>query len=164
MKKTILLPLLVVCLLCSCSSSKRLADSTVFSAEDSENPIEAFPRFEGGDHTDFRTWLMARVEYPVQLFQEYIDGFNLALEGRAVVVFIVEKDGSIKYIEIQSAPHREFGVALRQVIRRSPRWTPGYQNGEPVRVRYTLPVSFKLPEEQKRSLEEQRIRKMKAFR
>ena len=64
--------------------------------------------------------------------------------GRVVVTFIVEKDGSITDAKVIRGIHPAFDKEALRVINSMPRWNPGMRNGEPVRVKYSVPVSFRL--------------------
>jgi len=69
------------------------------------------------------------------------------IEGRVIVDFIVERDGSISEEEIRQSLSPECDAEVLRIVRCMPKWEPGKQRGEPVRVRYTLPVTFRLPKE-----------------
>ena len=101
-----------------------------------------FPMQEGdtpgyGDLNTFRTWVQANVKYPAEAFRN-------GEQGRVVLSFVVEKDGSVSNIQILQTPGKSFSEEARRVIASSPRWKPGEQRGEKVRVRYTLPVVFRI--------------------
>ena len=68
------------------------------------------------------------------------------IQGRVIVSFIVEKDGSVSNILVLQSPDKLLADEARRVIASSPAgaWTPGEQRGEKVRVKYTLPVDFYL--------------------
>ena len=66
------------------------------------------------------------------------------VQGTAVVSFVVERDGSITDLELVRDPGAGTGAEAMRVVRSMPRWEPGRQRGEPVRVRFKLPVKFKL--------------------
>ena len=69
------------------------------------------------------------------------------IQGRVIVSFIVEKDGSVSNILVLQSPDKLLADEARRVIASSPAgaWTPGEQRGEKVRVKYTLPVDFLPP-------------------
>ena len=58
--------------------------------------------------------------------------------------FVVEKDGSVTQIKAVRSPDPSLEKEAIRVVSMMPKWTPGINNGQPVRVKYTLPVSFKL--------------------
>ncbi len=64
-------------------------------------------------------------------------------QGRVTIYFVVEKDGSVGRMYVASSPHLTLSNEVMRVMRRSPKWTPGMVDGEPVCVRFTLPVEFR---------------------
>lgn len=67
------------------------------------------------------------------------------IQGRTIVQFVVNKDGSIGDIEVvRSSGYSVFDREAIRVVLSMPRWKPGTQRGKPIRVKYTLPVNFKL--------------------
>jgi len=97
--------------------------------------VEKMPEFQGGDINTFRNWVQKQVVYP-QIAREN------GISGRVVVRFIIEKDGQIGDIQVLSSPAECLSNEVIRIVRSSPRWEPGSADGEPVRVRYTLPVDF----------------------
>ena len=101
-----------------------------------------FPMQEGGnpgygDLNTFRAWVQKNIKYPAEAFRN-------GEQGRVVLSFVVEKDGSVSNIQILQTPGKAFSEAARRVVAASPKWKPGEQRGEKVRVRYTLPVDFRI--------------------
>lgn len=83
-------------------------------------------------------WLGQNIQYP----KEAVDA---KVEGRVMVSFVIEKDGFVSNAKvIRSIDPLLDNEALR-VVNAMPNWKPGMQDGQPVRVRFTIPVSFKLP-------------------
>ncbi|MFQ7502488.1 MAG: energy transducer TonB [Alistipes finegoldii] len=72
------------------------------------------------------------------------EAFEKGIGGRVVLSFVVEKDGSVSDIEKLQAPDASLWEEARRVIASSPKWKPGEQRGQIVRVKYTLPVDFRL--------------------
>ncbi len=99
--------------------------------------VEDMPMFQGGDLSTFRTWVQSNLVYP-NIAQEN------GIQGRVVLTFVIEKDGSLTNIEVFSSPDRSLSEEAERVLKRSPKWTPGKQRNSPVRVRFNLPVEFKL--------------------
>ena len=98
--------------------------------------VDQRPLFPGGDAALIQ-WLSSNVIYPKIAAEN-------GIQGRVICQFVVEKDGSISNITvIKSADPSLDGEACR-VINSMPRWKPGTVKGVPVRVKYTLPVHFKL--------------------
>ena len=112
-------------------------------ARETEDPpfivAETMPLFEGGDLGKFRQWLQTQVRYPAEALKKQI-------EGRVVCSFVVECDGSVSNIIALQSPDRLLTDEVRRVLANSPRWTPGMQKGKTVRVKYIVPVDFRLPE------------------
>lgn len=100
---------------------------------------ETMPLFEGGDLLKFRQWLQTQVRYPAEALKKQI-------EGRVVCSFVVERDGSVSNIMTLQSPDRLLTDEVRRVLANSPCWTPGMQKGKTVRVKYIVPVDFRLPE------------------
>lgn len=90
-----------------------------------------------GDLSNFRAWVQKNVKYPAEAFEKGIG-------GRVVLSFVVEKDGSVSSIEKLQSPDASLWEEARRVIASSPKWKPGEQRGQIVRVKYTLPVDFRL--------------------
>lgn len=98
---------------------------------------EQMPTFQGGDLMKFREWVQKRLRYP-QIAQEN----NIA--GRVTLSFVIEKDGSLTNIEVMQSPDRSLSEEAIRVLKTSPKWEPGRQRNQPVRVKYTLPVAFQI--------------------
>lgn len=90
-----------------------------------------------GDIDKFRLWIGENYKYP----QSAIDA---GVKGTVEVSFVVEKDGSLTDFKITRDLGYETGKALVNLLRESPKWNPGIQNGKPVRVEYKLPVRLDL--------------------
>ena len=109
--------------------------------EDWENQIfsivEKMPEFPGGQQAMFK-FLAENVQYPV-IAQEN------GIQGRVICQFVVEKDGKPGNIKVvRTSGDASLDEEAVRVISSMPKWTPGTQRGEPVRVNFTLPVSFRL--------------------
>ena len=66
------------------------------------------------------------------------------IQGRVVVAFIVEKDGSVSNVKVVRSVDPALDKEAMRLAKSMPKWTPGKLKGEPVRVKYTMPISFKL--------------------
>ena len=99
--------------------------------------VEEMPSFQGGDLNKFRNWVSGRLKYPV-IAQEN------GIQGRVILTFVVERDGTVSNIEVLASPDRSLSEEAIRVVSTSPKWSPGKQRGMPVRVRYNLPVDFRL--------------------
>lgn len=98
--------------------------------------VEQKPSFPGGESAMYK-WLQDNIIYPAAASEE-------GVQGKVTVQFIVEKDGSITHVQVVRGKHPALDAEAARVIRKMPRWTPGRNNGQPVRVTYHLPVKFKL--------------------
>lgn len=99
--------------------------------------VDQVPTFEGGNLETFHDWVMSRVVYP-DLAKEN------GISGCVMVSLVVEKDGSLGDITILRSPDSSLSEEALRVINSSPKWTPGKIKNRPVRVKYILPVNFKL--------------------
>ncbi|OJV42918.1 MAG: energy transducer TonB [Bacteroidales bacterium 36-12] len=98
--------------------------------------VETMPSFPGGDAALFK-YLSDNIKYPV-IAQES------GIQGRVICQFVVNRDGSIVDIEVVRSVDRSLDAEAVRVIQSMPKWSPGKQRGKSVRVKYTLPVNFRL--------------------
>lgn len=98
--------------------------------------VEQMPQFPGGE-TAMYSWLSSHIYYP-DLARE--DG----IQGRVVVKFVVEKDGSITNVQVARGVHYTLDSEAVRLVKAMPRWNPGRNKGRVVRVYYYLPVTFRL--------------------
>lgn len=98
--------------------------------------VEQMPLFSGGQ-VELMKYLSANVKYP-EVSQKN------GVQGRVVVKFVVEKDGSVSSAKVVKSVNKELDAEALRVVNAMPKWTPGKQNGRSVRVYYTLPVTFRL--------------------
>ena len=98
--------------------------------------VEVMPQFPGGQIAMLQ-YIMKNIKYPEQAMKE-------GIQGRVAVSFIVEKDGSISDVKPVLSVHPLLNKEAVRVVKSMPKWSPGKHNGKPVRVRYNLPVMFKL--------------------
>jgi protein TonB len=99
--------------------------------------VETMPEFPGGQAELFK-YLSENVKYPV-IAQEN------GIQGRVICQFVVNKDGSIVDVEVvRSGGDASLDKEAVRVIKSMPKWKPGKQRGKAVRVKYTVPVNFKL--------------------
>ena len=99
--------------------------------------VEQMPSFMGGDLMTFRNWVMSKLRYP-QIAQEN------GITGRVLLMFVIEKDGSLTNIQVLQTPDSSLSDEAIRVLKTSPKWTPGKQRNQTVRVKYTLPVDFRI--------------------
>lgn len=112
-------------------------EAEVADPEETDEKTEVMPLFKGGGLENFRAWVMSRLVYPPYAVNELI-------QGRVILSFMVEKDGRVTFEEVVHSPNELLTQTAVEVVKRSPKWTPGYRNGEPRRYYYILPVDFKL--------------------
>lgn len=98
--------------------------------------VEQQPMFPGGQ-TALIKYLSEHTKYPV-VAQEN------GVQGRVTVQFVVEKDGSISDVHVLRGVDPSLDKEAVRVVKSMPRWTPGKQNGSAVRVKYQVPVTFRL--------------------
>ncbi len=98
--------------------------------------VEEMPTFQGDGLWKFRNWVQSNVKYPQIALEN-------GIQGNVVVKFVVEKDGTLSNIQVLQSPDTTLTDAAIAVLKKSPKWKPGKQRNKPVRVTYTLPVSFK---------------------
>ena len=99
--------------------------------------VESMPEFPGGAQAMMR-YIAENIKYPV-IAQEN------GIQGRVICQFVVEKDGKVSDIQVvRSSGEASLDKEAQRVIGSMPKWKPGKQRGKPVRVKYTLPVNFRL--------------------
>lgn len=98
--------------------------------------VEVMPSFPGGDAA-LMEYLRDAIKYPV-VAQEN------GVQGRVIISFVVERDGSITDVKVVRSVDPSLDKEAMRVARSMPKWNPGKQNGSAVRVKYNLPVSFRL--------------------
>jgi protein TonB len=98
--------------------------------------VEVEPEPAGGMQK-FYDFLGNKIKYPSAAKEA-------GTQGRVIMTFIVEKDGSLTDIKVLREPGNGLGDEATRVMKLAPRWKPGVQNGKPVRVQYTIPVNFSL--------------------
>jgi tonB family C-terminal domain len=100
---------------------------------------DELPSFPGGD-AKLKEWIKKNMKYP-----SYAK--NNGIEGQVLVVFIVEKDGSISNAEVSWGVDPSLDQEALRIVNKMPKWKPGTQNGVAMRVKYRLPITFMLKKE-----------------
>lgn len=117
-----------------------VAPKVVEEEEESSQPIftvvETMPQFPGGDAALLQ-FLAKSIKYPV-IAQEN------GIQGRVICAFVVNRDGSIVDAEVLRGVDPSLDKEALRVINTMPKWSPGKQRGKPVRVKYTVPITFRL--------------------
>jgi len=98
--------------------------------------VEQMPTFPGGQSA-LMQYLAQHIKYPVIAEEECI-------QGRVVCTFVVERDGSITDVRVIRSVDPSLDKEAIRVIKSMPKWIPGKQNGHAVRVKFTIPVTFRL--------------------
>lgn len=98
--------------------------------------VEQMPMYPGGDAA-LMGYLRDNIKYPTVAAEN-------GVQGRVVVGFVVERDGSITDVNILRSVDPSLDREAMRVVKSMPRWNPGKQNGSAVRVKYQVPVSFRL--------------------
>ena len=98
--------------------------------------VDVQPQFPGGESA-LMEFLKNNVKYPADCAEQKV-------QGRVILMFTVEKDGSVTNVEDMRSPDPRLTKEAKRVINSMPKWTPGKHEGKAVRVKYVLPVSFKL--------------------
>ena len=98
--------------------------------------VEKMPEFEGGVENMMK-FLQQNIKYPEEAKKS-------GAQGRVIVQFVVEKDGSVTDAKVVKSVSPELDAEALRVVKSMPKWIPGEQRGEKVRVQFTLPVMFKM--------------------
>ena len=106
------------------------------SQPDVFDKVDEAPQFPGG-MAGMMQYLSSNIRYPE-------DAREAGTQGRVIVSFIVEKDGSISNAKVAKPTYSSLDEEALRVVNAMPKWVPGKQNGEAVRVKYSIPVSFRL--------------------
>ncbi len=103
--------------------------------------VEVAPQFPGGKAEMYK-WLSKNLRYPENAAKNNV-------QGRVIVQFVVEKDGSVGEVKVVRGKDPELDAEAIRVVKSMPNFIPGTMNGEPVRVWYTMPIMFKLAPSEK---------------
>ena len=109
--------------------------------------VENMPEFPNGGMTALKKYLSDNIRYPEA-------AHKAGIQGRVTVQFVVGKDGSIGNVSILRGVNADLDAEAIRVISSMPKWKPGTQKGEPVKVKYTVPVMFRLTPEPVEKIDE----------
>ena len=98
--------------------------------------VEQEPEFPGGTKA-LMEYISKNLRYPAFAAEN-------GIQGRVTLSFVVEKDGSVTDIQELRSPSEDLTKEAKRVVQSMPKWKPGKQRGKPVRVKYMLPVTFRL--------------------
>ena len=102
------------------------------------NSPDQWPTFKGKGTDAFSQWVTAHLKYPKDAKAAHID-------GTVKVKFVVGSNGGVQEVEVLQGVYPSLDAEAVRVVRSSPKWKPGIKDGKPIRVTYTLPVIFVLP-------------------
>ena len=97
-------------------------------------PEEVYPKYPGGTEKMFE-FIADNLRWPDD---------DACIQGRVVVSFIVEKDGSLTDVKVVKSLDPAFDKEAVRVVKSMPKWEPGMWNGKPARVKYCIPIRFRL--------------------
>lgn len=106
------------------------------SQENVYDVVEVMPSFPGGQSA-LMQYLDNNIQYPVEALEN-------GVQGRVIISFVVEDDGSISHVKVAISADPALDREAMRVVKSMPKWIPGKQNGKCVRVRYSVPVVFRL--------------------
>ena len=148
-KALLTLPLFALLLFANCKSNdnNKVSDKNVVELtetvastgiDDSPvyNEVEVQPEYPGGMQAMFG-FIQKNVKYPESAKEK-------GIEGKVYVQFVVEKDGSLSSFKVARGVSDDIDAEAIRVVKAMPKWTPGMQDGKPVRVQFMLPFVFKL--------------------
>ncbi len=120
--------------------SARAPQNAIKGIAEGETPkeeLEVPPKFWGGNENTFLQWVFTQLVYPE-------DAAARRIQGKVVVQFVVDEEGNVCNVKILKGVTRSLNDEVIRIVERSPNWTPGFHHGERVKVRYEMPVIFKL--------------------
>lgn len=100
-----------------------------------QDAIDKMPVFKYGEYTDFGSWVLANFNIPEEAIKSDI-------QGKIIVEFVVEKDGSVSSVKILQSPSEIFNAEAERVVKSSPKWEPGEHDGQKVKVRLRVPIAI----------------------
>lgn len=113
---------------------KRLKGTSVFEV------AEEMPEFPGGGMSAFMDYIKTNMRYPASAKEN-------GTQGRVTVQFVVDEDGSIKDSKVLRSVDKDMDAEALRLINTMPKWKPGRQKGQPVAVKFTVPVMFRLDDD-----------------
>ncbi len=99
--------------------------------------VDQQPEFPSGE-AEMMKYIQKNLKYPPFAREN-------GIQGRMAVSFSVERDGSITDIKVIRSPAEELSQEAIRIVKNMPKWKPGLQRGKPLRVKYILPITFRLP-------------------
>lgn len=106
--------------------------------------VEEMPEYPGGMQACMR-FLGEHIRYPES-------ALKAGVEGKVLTSIVVDQYGSVVNVEVLQGVSPELDAEAVRVLRMMPKWKPGTQNGKPIRVRFSIPINFRLPEDVKKEI------------
>jgi len=103
------------------------------------NSPDQWPTFKGKGTDAFSAWVTEHLKYPKDAKAAHID-------GTVKIKFVVGSNGGVQEVEVLQGVFPSLDAEAVRVVRSSPKWKPGIKDGKPIRVSYTFPVVFVLPD------------------
>ena len=113
-----------------------LVKNNVDEANKIYDAVEKMPEFPGGKEA-LKSYVASSIKYPAE-------AEKAGIQGRVHTAFIVEKDGCVTGARAMTSVDPQLDAEALRIVRNMPKWTPGMQDGKPVRVKYLVPVTFRL--------------------
>ena len=113
------------------------ADEDLAESDEVYQVVEKVPEFPDGGMAGLMKWLSNNIQYPAKAREE-------GTQGRVTMQFVVNRDGSISDAQVLRGVDPNLDKEALRLINSMPKWKPGMQRGKPVRVRYSVPVNFRL--------------------
>jgi protein TonB len=133
MKKLILMLLMAGGCLMTANAQKTVVSQTNQKVFDT---VEQMPEYPGGMQAMIE-FLQTNMKYPD-------DAAKQKVEGRVMVQFVVETDGSVSDVHVAKQVFPSLDAEAIRVVQAMPKWTPGKEKGKVVRVKYNLPIVFRM--------------------
>ena len=133
MKKLILMLLVAECCLMTANAQKTVVSQTDQKVFDT---VEQMPEYPGGMQAMIE-FLQTNMKYPE-------DAAKQKVEGRVMVQFVVETDGSVSDVHVAKQVFPSLDAEAIRVVQAMPKWMPGKEKGKVVRVKYNLPIVFRM--------------------
>lgn len=99
---------------------------------------DQMPQFRAAPDLTFNEWARSQIRYPRKAARRDID-------GNVNVTFIIEKDGRVRFCRVNSSPDKLLSAEAVRILRSMPAWTPGFKDGQPVRVKSCITLEFRIP-------------------
>lgn len=130
-----LVAVMTVAMGCPLTVEGRLVEGV--SSSVSSPQVDVSPSFKGGGTLEFSKWVNAHLNYPKSAKED-------GIQGRVLVAFTVKANGQVGDVKVVKGVDPALDAEAVRVVSKSPKWKPGYSDGKPVDVSYTVPVVFKL--------------------